>query len=197
MTIANLGQAPSDTDLYLLQVIEVGREQIASDHSRVWERTLGIARTGWMKEAKAFLEKIRKYFPHIPQSRLNSFTAEGIPGEEILHIIETHRIDLVALGNRGLSGIKRFLLGSTSDRVPREAPCSVAIFRHKSRYAKKTNITKNFLILLAVEGTTDGLPNYEMIQSLNFFGSTSISILHVVGQPSFLSSWIFTKKLLS
>jgi nucleotide-binding universal stress UspA family protein len=185
---------PSDTDLYLLQVVEVGDNQIAVDHSRVWERTFTIARTAWMKEAKAFLEKIRKYFPHIPKSRLNSFTAEGIPGEEILRIITTHRIDLVALGNRGLSGIKRFLLGSTSDRVLREAPCSVAIFRNKSRYAKKSSLTKKFKILLVSEGPTDGLPNFEMLQSLNFFGSSSISVLHVVEEPNFLTNWFFAKK---
>ncbi|MDT7041767.1 universal stress protein [Candidatus Nitronereus thalassa] len=185
---------PSGTDLYLLQVIEVGRDQIAIDHSRVWERTLTIARTAWLKEAKAFLEKIRKYFSRTPDNKLNSFTAEGIPGEEILRIISTHRIDLVALGNRGLSGIKRFLLGSTSDRVLREAPCSVVIFRNKSRYAKKSNLTKNFKILLASEGPTDGLPSFEMLQSLNFFGSTSISILQVVEPPSFLPNWFFTKK---
>lgn len=185
---------PNEIDLDLLQVIEVGSTQLESDHSRVWVQTLTIARTVWIKEAKAFLKKIQKFFPHIPENRLNTITAEGIPGEEILQIIQTRHFDLVALGNRGLSGIKRFLLGSTSDRVLREAPCSVAIFRNKSRYTKKSNITKNFKILLASEGPTDGLSNFDMLQSLNFFGSTSISILQVVEQPNFLTNWFFTKK---
>lgn len=185
---------PNETDYCILQVIEVRPSQLESDHSRMWERTFNLARTIWRKEANRFLEKVRKYFSHIPEGHLQVMTAEGSPSEEIFRIIKTHRFDLAVLGNRGLSGIKRFLLGSTSDKVLREAPCSVFIFRNKSRYAKKSNITKNFRILLASEGPTDGDLCFELLQQLNVLGATKISILQVVEQPSFLKSWIFTNK---
>jgi len=184
---------PGETHLYLLHVIEVGAPQLESYNSRVWVRTLDLARKVWLKEAQTFLGKIREHFTHIPHNKFHSMAAEGTPGEEILRIIRTHRIDVVALGNRGLSGIKRFLLGSTSDRVLREAPCSVGIFRNQSRYTKKSSITKNFKILLASEGPADGLPNYEMLEAFNFFGTKSLSMLQVVEQPSFLKTWLFTK----
>lgn len=184
---------PSETDICILQVIEVGTSQLDSDHSRVWERTLNLARAVWEKEAHHFLEKVRQGFSNVSGNPTQVMTAEGSPPEEILRIIKTQRIDLAVLGNRGLSGIKRFLLGSTSDRVVRESPCSVFIFRNKSRYTKKSSITKNFKVLLASEGPTDGSLCFETLQSLNFLGSTSISIVQVVEKPGFLKSWIFTK----
>jgi len=184
---------PNETDIYLLQVIEVGTTQQESDHSLVWKRTLSIARTVWVKEATVFLEKVRKFFADRPENKQHVLTAEGSPPDEILRILLSHRIDLVALGNRGLSGIKRFLLGSTSDRVLQEGPCSVVIFRNKAKYSTKSNITKHFKILIAFEGPTDGLLSYEVLQSLNFLGSTSIAVVQVVAQPTFMNTWIFTK----
>ena len=37
--------------------------------------------------------------------------------------------DLIVVGNRGLTGIRRFLLGSVSSKVSEHAPCSVMIVR--------------------------------------------------------------------
>jgi len=39
--------------------------------------------------------------------------------------------DLVVIGSRGQTGIKRFLLGSTAERIVREAPCSVMVIKPK------------------------------------------------------------------
>jgi nucleotide-binding universal stress UspA family protein len=37
--------------------------------------------------------------------------------------------DLVVIGSRGQTGIKRFLLGSTAERIVRESPCSVLVVK--------------------------------------------------------------------
>jgi nucleotide-binding universal stress UspA family protein len=55
--------------------------------------------------------------------------AEGRPAEEILKQVRERAIDLVVLGSRGSGSLKRLLLGSTSEQVLREAPCSVLIVR--------------------------------------------------------------------
>jgi len=39
--------------------------------------------------------------------------------------------DLILLGNHGLTGLERLLIGSTSEKVVREAGCSVEIVRPK------------------------------------------------------------------
>jgi nucleotide-binding universal stress UspA family protein len=39
--------------------------------------------------------------------------------------IEEHNIDLIVLGTRGRSGVRKFLLGSTAEEIFRKAPCAV------------------------------------------------------------------------
>ena len=45
--------------------------------------------------------------------------AEDDPATEIVKTAEQHRADLVVVGARGLTGLKRVLLGSVSRRVAR------------------------------------------------------------------------------
>ncbi|MBM4370771.1 MAG: universal stress protein [Deltaproteobacteria bacterium] len=49
----------------------------------------------------------------------------GKPWKEILSYIVENKIDLVVMGNTGNSGLKDLLLGSTTERVVRRAPCHV------------------------------------------------------------------------
>ena len=53
----------------------------------------------------------------------------GDPADEIIQAVEEHDADLVVLGSHGTSGVKRFLLGSVSDRVLIYSPCSVLIVK--------------------------------------------------------------------
>lgn len=53
----------------------------------------------------------------------------GEPADEIIRAVEQHGVDLVVLGSHGTSGIRRFLLGSVSDKVLVYAPCSVLIVK--------------------------------------------------------------------
>jgi nucleotide-binding universal stress UspA family protein len=53
----------------------------------------------------------------------------GDPADEIIRAAEEHDADLVVLGSHGTSGVKRFLLGSVSDRVLIYSSCSVLIIK--------------------------------------------------------------------
>jgi nucleotide-binding universal stress UspA family protein len=55
--------------------------------------------------------------------------AYGQPAEEIVKVAEELDSDLIVTGSHGLGGVKRFLLGSTSDHVMQHASCSVLIVR--------------------------------------------------------------------
>ena len=50
---------------------------------------------------------------------------EGQPAARIVHHAQTHATDLIVMATRGLSGLKRLLLGSVTERVVRAAPCPV------------------------------------------------------------------------
>ena len=51
----------------------------------------------------------------------------GIPYESILTVAENDEVDLIVMGNRGFSQIKRFFLGSVAQKVIAEAPCPVLV----------------------------------------------------------------------
>jgi nucleotide-binding universal stress UspA family protein len=53
----------------------------------------------------------------------------GNPAETIIEVAEKGNYDLIVVGSRGLSSVKRFLLGSVSDDVSHHAKCSVLIAR--------------------------------------------------------------------
>jgi nucleotide-binding universal stress UspA family protein len=56
----------------------------------------------------------------------------GKPAPEILRLAEEVGADLIVVGSHGHTGMRRILLGSTSERVVREAGCAVIVTRAKS-----------------------------------------------------------------
>jgi nucleotide-binding universal stress UspA family protein len=54
---------------------------------------------------------------------------EGDPADAILDVAEESKADLIVVGNKGMTGAKRFLLGSVPNKVSHHAPCGVLIVR--------------------------------------------------------------------
>ena len=54
---------------------------------------------------------------------------EGDPADAILDVAEERGADLIVVGNKGMTGAKRFLLGSVPNKISHHAPCSVLIVR--------------------------------------------------------------------
>jgi nucleotide-binding universal stress UspA family protein len=60
---------------------------------------------------------------------VHTFAREGDPADAILDVAEELGAGLVIIGNKGMTGAKRFLLGSVPDKISHHAPCSVLIVR--------------------------------------------------------------------
>jgi nucleotide-binding universal stress UspA family protein len=60
---------------------------------------------------------------------VQSFARQGDPADAILDVAEEQGADLIVVGNKGMTGAKRFLLGSVPNKVSHHAPCSVLIVR--------------------------------------------------------------------
>ena len=60
---------------------------------------------------------------------VNVYARQGDPADAILDVAEEREADLVVVGNKGMTGAKRFLLGSVPNKVSHHAPCSVLIIR--------------------------------------------------------------------
>lgn len=60
---------------------------------------------------------------------VHTHPVEGAPSDAILNIAEETDADLIVVGNKGMTGARRFLLGSVPNNVSHHAPCSVIIVR--------------------------------------------------------------------
>jgi nucleotide-binding universal stress UspA family protein len=60
---------------------------------------------------------------------VETYAREGDPADAILDVAEENEADLIVVGNKGMTGAKRFLLGSVPNKVSHHAPCSVLIIR--------------------------------------------------------------------
>src|SRR4029450_1922359 len=60
---------------------------------------------------------------------VETFARQGDPADAILDVAEEEKADLIIVGNKGMTGAKRFLLGSVPNKVWHHAPCSVLIVR--------------------------------------------------------------------
>ena len=57
------------------------------------------------------------------------YARQGDPADAILDVAEEQGAQLIVVGNKGMTGARRFLLGSVPNKVSHHAPCSVLIIR--------------------------------------------------------------------
>jgi nucleotide-binding universal stress UspA family protein len=60
---------------------------------------------------------------------VRTFARQGEAADAILDVAEQQGADLIVVGNKGMTGAKRFLLGSVPNKVSHHAPSSVLIVR--------------------------------------------------------------------
>jgi nucleotide-binding universal stress UspA family protein len=60
---------------------------------------------------------------------VETLAREGDAADAILDVAEQRDADLIVVGNKGMTGAKRFLLGSVPNKISHHAPCSVLIIR--------------------------------------------------------------------
>ena len=72
-------------------------------------------------------EALKQLNDSVPGPQVESFyhVREGSVSEDVIDYAESHGSDLIVMATRGLTGVKRFLLGSNTERIVRTAPCPV------------------------------------------------------------------------
>ncbi|NEU31463.1 universal stress protein [bacterium LRH843] len=78
---------------------------------------------------KAQLDILRKKPVEVESININTELLEGDAAVTICDYAEMNDIDLIIIGNRGLSGLKKLVLGSVSKTVTSEANCSVLVVK--------------------------------------------------------------------
>jgi nucleotide-binding universal stress UspA family protein len=73
---------------------------------------------------------VQSFFPNW---RVSAEAYSGSPAREILRRAEEWGADLIVVGSHGRSALGRLILGSVSQRVVTDAPCSVRVARHQAK----------------------------------------------------------------
>ncbi len=87
----------------------------------------------WMvnphEEVLEMLEEARRDAEAAGVGEVETYARQGDAADAILDVAEEQRSDLIVVGNKGMTGAKRFLLGSVPNKVSHHAPCSVLVVR--------------------------------------------------------------------
>ena len=59
--------------------------------------------------------------------RVQVHSTAGDPADALIEVAEQTKADLIVVGNRGMGGVKRFVLGSVPNKISHHSPCSVLI----------------------------------------------------------------------
>lgn len=128
-----------NASLKLLSIVNHDISKAISRNEKLWHSVDGSIISGrqpFVAESEAINQ-----MKHTAMEILNTVTEEvdtvGIPVEkevvvgepyaEILDCAKNGEFDLIVIGNRGFSKIKRFFLGSVAQRVISEAECPVLV----------------------------------------------------------------------
>ena len=100
------------------------RQAIVEEYQQEWQafQTKGLAALEEMKK-EAIAQNINSEILQI----------FGSPGPTICEQANQLAVDLITIGNRGLSGVKELFLGSVSNYVTHHPACSVLIVRHPNK----------------------------------------------------------------
>jgi nucleotide-binding universal stress UspA family protein len=76
------------------------------------------------------LEEVKQKYKN-SKVKIRTQVLVGPPADRIVEFADSHKIDLIVMGSRGLKGISRFLrgLGSVSRSVSEKVKCTVMIVR--------------------------------------------------------------------
>jgi nucleotide-binding universal stress UspA family protein len=113
--------------IYLVSAFEpVGNQRLREERQQVPEDMQ------WMVNPREDVEAtLNEAGEQIKEAGVDveTFARQGDPADAILDVAEENNADLIIVGNKGMSGAKRFLLGSVPNKVSHHAPCSVMIIR--------------------------------------------------------------------
>jgi nucleotide-binding universal stress UspA family protein len=175
---------PSGTQITLMTVI---REVLHSDellalsaeHRQAFEEARGAADIDAQHMLATEVERLR-------QAGLDASSQirSGHPAEEIVRLATEWRSDIIAVGSHGLSGARRFLLGSVSDRVFEYAPCSVLIVKPGAAGAavrpRFPDSGEKWRLLLAYDDSAPARKAVELCSALPLGSRAEISAITVM-----------------
>jgi nucleotide-binding universal stress UspA family protein len=178
-------QLPQGAKLSIMHVSEVPKVPPSFvSYASLSETSLAAAREQLAVEARRLVNDMAGLMEQ-PTLRIQTIVRDGLPQIEILDAIDRKKVDLAVLGTRGLSGLKRFLLGSLSEATLNYAECSVLIVRAPRRARGRGNV-KGLNIVVGMDNSLEATKAATFMRRIGFPAGTRITLVHVVEKPMHL-----------
>jgi nucleotide-binding universal stress UspA family protein len=103
------------------------------------------------KEAQRLLDAQAEQIKALGATVAQTHVRLGRPDEEIVILAEEIGAGLIAIGSRGLGGMRRVLVGSVSDSVVRHAHCPVLVMRAEKGSRPTSKARSQPLVVLATQ----------------------------------------------
>lgn len=108
-----------EAELIVLSVYEPLSSRGLIYHQKEWEDQDNRGRSQYKGELGAYLKKQNWHDVNWKKE-----VRSGAPEAEILAAVEQHQADLLIMGTTGRSGLSRLMVGSVTEKVIREVPCT-------------------------------------------------------------------------
>ncbi len=145
----------SGAKVYAVYVIDIRfLDSVLMDEPFIRDMFEQFEKTGL--EATAYIEKTAKD----AGLEAESILLKGNPAKEILNFAEKQKIDMIVVGSIGKSGVERFTLGSTSEKVVRHAKIPVLVVREIFDFVRFFNRSQKNLKIQS-PASAPGLPGKE------------------------------------
>ncbi len=119
---------PCDTEFKLISAVQAHHVTLLSEH----KKTKLMQQMVWDREGilSVLASRLRE---DLSTTKVSTFVEHGKPKEIILSIARDWQADLLVLGCHFRTSVQRFFLGSTALPILCSAPCTVLLFKDKSK----------------------------------------------------------------
>jgi nucleotide-binding universal stress UspA family protein len=161
----------SGSQVLLVHVVDIARFSPS--------KAMGAAARSAMAEALALAEETGRQL--LGQMKKRVGTADGSvtiklvrghPAEALTRIAARYKTDLILVGSRGATDIRRFLLGSVSRRVVMHAPCPVLVVKKLIPALRR--------IIVGVDGSKQGQAAIDFLLRLSIPEVARVTVVSVV-----------------
>jgi nucleotide-binding universal stress UspA family protein len=160
-------------EVILLHVGTLADSEDKSDHGTYLRRI--TTRTERKIEKSAALSSNAKV--KVTLTLLGSPSIITNPPEEILDYAEKENVSLIVMATHGRTGIRRWALGSTTNKVAKAAKCPLLLIRASTAARRKIGLAK---ILVTLDGSRPSEAVLPYVEALALKFKSRISLLNIV-----------------
>ena len=161
------------SELVLLHVGTLADETDKSDHN-IYLRKITTATERKINKSAALALGVKV---KVTSALLGSPSLITNPPEEILDYAEKENISLIVMATHGRTGIRRWTLGSTANKVAKSARCPLLLIRAGAAVPRKVSLKK---ILVPLDGSRPGEAVLPYVEALALRLKSRVSLLNIV-----------------